>query len=175
MDFSAIGVLDEWVSRDDILATLDISVATYKRYIREGILPRSTNRGGKWYTPRAEIVSHLERYQAQDRPEFQTVQSMDNPYLGRPLDQGVPEKSFLRMMTREGRAQEVAGQMEPDFTLYNLRHTFITRLLLPKQFGGAGLDIRTVQKRAGHSNIRTTEQYLHDIDVMSHATDELPY
>jgi site-specific recombinase XerD len=72
-----------------------------------------------------------------------------------------------KMMVDEERTKD-------DITLYALRHTYCTTLLRPPP-NGAGLDIRTVQLRMGHSDIRTTEQYLRDIEPEKHPTDALPY
>jgi site-specific recombinase XerD len=98
-----------------------------------------------------------------------------SPYLGKPLQRDAPQKAFHKMMQQEGKIKKAGGKNAAEFTLYSLRHTYITRLLLPPNFGGAGLDVRTVQKRAGHKSISTTEQYLRDIEVLKHATDGLPY
>ncbi len=88
-------------------------------------------------------------------------------YLGKPLSQDAPQKAMRKMMVDEDRARD-------GITLYALRHTYCTTLLrLPPN--GAGLDIRTVQRRMGHSDIRTTEQYLRDIEPEKHPTDALPY
>jgi site-specific recombinase XerD len=88
-------------------------------------------------------------------------------YLGKPLSQDAPQKAMRKMMVDEGRTKD-------DITLYALRHTYCTTLLRPPP-NGAGLDIRTVQLRMGHSDIRTTEQYLRDIEPEKHPTDALPY
>ncbi|NKB67745.1 MAG: tyrosine-type recombinase/integrase [Candidatus Latescibacteria bacterium] len=88
-------------------------------------------------------------------------------YRGRPLSQDAPQKAFYKMMGYESR--EKTG-----LTLYALRHTYCTSLLRPPPYG-AGLDIRTVQRRMGHADIRTTELYLREIGVEKHPTDALPY
>jgi integrase len=43
----------------------------------------------------------------------------------------------------------------PKFRLYDLRHTFLTRL------GEAGADSFTIQKMAGHSSILVSQRYVH--------------
>ena len=91
-------------------------------------------------------------------------------YIGRPLSQDAPQKAWHKMMST---AAEL-DQPGLDITIYSLRHTYCTTLLRPPP-NGAGLDIRTVQRRMGHSDIRTTEQYLRDIEPEKHPTDALPY
>ena len=88
-------------------------------------------------------------------------------YRGQPLSQDAPQKAFDKMMAAEHKAK--AG-----LTLYSVRHTYCTTLLRPPPYG-AGLDIRTVQQRLGHADIRTTEQYLRAIEIEQHPTDALPY
>ena len=82
-------------------------------------------------------------------------------FLGRPLDRGVPQKSFGKMVAKE--------KLNPSITVYSLRHTYCTFLLR------AGVDIRTVQHRMGHASITTTQQYLHYLEPEQHPTDALPY
>lgn len=47
----------------------------------------------------------------------------------------------------------------PTVTLHRLRHRFATRLLLPRELGGAGADIRTVQELMGHKSLASTQIY----------------
>lgn len=58
--------------------------------------------------------------------------------------------------------------LDPRITLYSLRHTYATELLRVT-------DLRTVKRRLGHASIRTTEQYLHEIEPDAHPTRGLPY
>ena len=60
-------------------------------------------------------------------------------------------------------------KMDPGITVYPLRHTYAMSLLR------AGVEVRTVQRRLGHSSIRTTEGYRHEIEPEQHPTDRLPY
>lgn len=46
-----------------------------------------------------------------------------------------------------------------DVTLHRFRHWFATTLLKPKELGGAGADLRTVQELLGHASPRTTARY----------------
>jgi site-specific recombinase XerD len=48
-------------------------------------------------------------------------------------------------------------------------------MLLRKPPHGAGLDIRTVQQYMGHSDMKTTMEYLHYLEPETHPTDQLPY
>lgn len=70
--------------------------------------------------------------------------------------------AFVNMLSRETNPPE-------EISLHCLRHTFATELLR------SGVDIRTVQARLGHSDLRTTEHYLHALRVEEHSTDALPY
>lgn len=130
---------------------------------------------------KSDFIQYLkEERKRQERVRLlnQFVMPAGNPiqrqYLGRPLSQDAPQKAFFKMMEKEGKVQNRSGSQEADFTLYSLRHTYCTSLLRSPPHG-AGLDIRTVQKRMGHSDIRTTEQYLRAIEVEKHPTDALPY
>jgi len=87
-------------------------------------------------------------------------------YWNKPLQQDAPQKAFSRMVREEG--------LNPGITVYSLRHTYATMLLRPPP-NGAGLDIKTVQQKMGHSDIKTTMTYLHYIEPEQHATDALPY
>lgn len=82
-------------------------------------------------------------------------------YRGRPLLPDKPQRAFREMIAEEG--------MDPRITVYSLRHTYCTALLR------AGVDIETVRDRMGHSDIRTTQQYLHALAPEAHPSDALPY
>jgi site-specific recombinase XerD len=84
----------------------------------------------------------------------------------RPLGPSAVSHAFGRMIRAAG--------MDPAITVYSMRHTYATTLLRPPP-RGAGLDIRTVQQRLGHSEVKTTMEYLHHIEPEEHPTDGLPY
>jgi site-specific recombinase XerD len=39
----------------------------------------------------------------------------------------------------------------------------------------SGIDLRTLQQRMGHSDIKVTMEYLHYIEPEEHPMDKLPY
>lgn len=82
-------------------------------------------------------------------------------YRGRPINSDTIQHAFVKMARAEGMGQHI--------TLYTLRHTYCTSLLR------AGVDIETVRERMGHSDIRTTQGYLHALRPESHPSDVLPY
>ena len=82
-------------------------------------------------------------------------------YRKRPLSQDAPQKAFGKMIRAE--------KLDPEITVYSLRHTFATMALRN------GVDLRTLQKRMGHSDIKTTMEYLHFIEPEQHPMDNLPY
>ena len=71
------------------------------------------------------------------------------------------EKSTLKKEHRKvfGRVNEQAKKNEEKpvrpFVLYDLRHTFLTRL------GESGCDVWTLARIAGHSNIKQSSRYVH--------------
>ena len=82
-------------------------------------------------------------------------------YRCRPLSQEAPQKAFARMIRAEGLKSEI--------TIYSLRHTYATMALRH------GVDLRTLQQRMGHANLKTTMEYLHHIEPERHPMDILPY
>lgn len=60
-------------------------------------------------------------------------------------------------------------------TLHRFRHYFATRLLLPRELGGAGADVRTVQELLGHASVTSTQVYTRVTDRQRHlAVSALP-
>lgn len=60
-------------------------------------------------------------------------------------------------------------------TLHRFRHYFGTRLLLPRELGGAGADVRTVQQLLGHAALTSTQVYTAVTDRQRHlAVSTLP-
>ena len=82
-------------------------------------------------------------------------------YRQRPLLSDKLQRAFAEMIKAE--------KMDERITVYSLRHTYATSLLR------AGVDIKTVQQRLGHADVRTTMGYLHEIEPEQHPTDALPY
>lgn len=66
-------------------------------------------------------------------------------------------------MTREGNRhlRRIAPRPpgSPGVTWHKLRHWFGTYLLMPRELGGAGADLRTVQELLGHASPATTAIY----------------
>jgi len=59
--------------------------------------------------------------------------------------------------------------MNPAITIYSMRHSYATMALR------SGVDVRTLQRRMGHADIKTTMEYLHHIEPEQHPMDRLPY
>jgi integrase len=57
----------------------------------------------------------------------------------------------------------------PDLTLHWFRHRFATMSLLPKDLGGAGADVRTVQELLGHESLASTQVYTRVTDTQRRA------
>jgi integrase len=74
---------------------------------------------------------------------------------------------FKRRSVRTGFENALKAAKIEDFTFHDLRRTFGTRLL------ESGVDIVTIQKLYGHSNVLTTQHYLHPADVLSEEAVEL--
>ena len=82
----------------------------------------------------------------------------------RPLHHDTPQHAF-RDFAR-------AIKLPSDVTLY---HTCATWLLRPKDVGGAGWDIRTVQQFLGHVDVQTTMIYLRAIEAEEQDGGSLRY
>ncbi len=79
----------------------------------------------------------------------------------KPVHPTSPSSSFSKMIKDEG--------WDRSITVYSMRHTYATIALR------SGVDLRTLQKRMGHSDIKTTMAYLHYIEPEEHPMDKLPY
>ena len=79
----------------------------------------------------------------------------------RPMHPDSPSKAFSRMIRDE--------KWDERITIYSMRHTYATMALR------SGVDLRTLQKRMGHSDLKTTMEYLHFIEPEKHPMDSLPY
>ena len=82
-------------------------------------------------------------------------------YRGRPLSQTAPQSAFSMMIKSE--------KLNPKLTVYSLRHTYATMALRN------GVDLRTLQQRMGHADLKTTMEYLHYIEPEQRPMDNLPY
>ena len=80
------------------------------------------------------------------------------------------EISLIRSINEFFYNESDMGLDAPQPTYYSFRHTFATQLLQN------GADPRTVQKRMGHADLKTTEKYLRWIDPKEKVVeDALPY
>ena len=79
----------------------------------------------------------------------------------KPVHPTTPSKSFAKMIRDEN--------WDESITIYCLRHTYATMALR------SGIDLRTLQKRMGHADLKTTMEYLHYIEPEAHPMDKLPY
>ena len=80
----------------------------------------------------------------------------------KPLSQDAAQKALLKLLAAE-------GKQDSGITLYSLRHAYATMALR------SGVDLRTLQTRMGHSDIKVTMEYLHYIEPEEHPMDRLPY
>lgn len=63
----------------------------------------------------------------------------------------------------------------PGISLHNFRHWYGTTMLRPKEFGGAGASLRTVQENMGHASVAVTARYTLVCDQeRDDAIDSLP-
>jgi len=110
-----------------------------------------------------DLIRHLTEYQEKLLPKGElgpfVLWSESQP--DRPLFPNSITRAFRKMVYKEG--------MDPLITVYSLRHSYATWALRN------GVDLRTVQKNLGHSDIKTTMQYLHYIEPEKHPMDQLPY
>ncbi len=100
-------------------------------------------KGGK----RASVEVHAEVWRAvTDLPPGPVVTNARG-------DRWIPNR-----LSRAFSAQMTAAGM-PDVTLHRFRHAYATRLLLDKELGGAGVDIRVIQELLGHEQLSSTQIY----------------
>jgi len=107
-------------------------------------------------TPRVRAVLEA-RWASANKPDEGWI-------FAAPTKSGHVEKSTLKKQHRKvfERVNEEAKKNEEKplrpFVLYDLRHTFLTRL------GESGCDVWTLARIAGHSNIKQSSRYVHPSD-----------
>jgi integrase/recombinase XerD len=121
------------------LAVADIDSARMLVHVRQG-----KGRKGRLVPLSSQLLQVLRDYWRYQRPAGRLFPGTD---LHRRLCDGTVQRLFKRVVLR-------AGLSKPA-TMHTLRHSFATHLL------EAGVDLLTVQKILGHSNLSTTTRYLH--------------
>ena len=107
-------------------------------------------------TPRVRAVLET-RWEKAEQPEEGWV-------FTAPTKSGHVEKSILKKQhkrvfkTLNKEAEKNDEKQVRPFVLYDLRHTFLTRL------GESGCDVWTLARIAGHSNIKQSSRYVHPSD-----------
>jgi site-specific recombinase XerD len=137
-----------WVPKDHEMRRLDVKEALIRQLQEERRRQKQMDLLGPFVMPGGGGT----------RPE---------DYRQRPLSPIALQRAFKRLLKAESR-------LDMGCTIYSLRHTYCT-MLLRKPPHGAGLDIRTVQQYMGHSDMKTTMEYLHYLEPETHPTDQLPY
>jgi len=107
-------------------------------------------------TPRVRALLEA-RWMKADKPDEGWIFSA-------PTQSGHVEKLTLKKQHRKvfktikDEAEKNNGKPVRPFVLYDLRHTFLTRL------GESGCDVWTLARIAGHSNIKPSSRYVHPSD-----------
>ncbi len=114
-------------------------------------------------TPRVRAV--LEARWENTRTRWENTGTPDEGWIfTAPTKSGHIEKSTLKKQhkaifkTLNEEAEKSADKPVRPFVLYDLRHTFLTRL------GESGCDVWTLARIAGHSNIKQSSRYVHPSD-----------
>lgn len=111
--------------------------------------------GGEKIVPASDLLlEHLKKIQPRRRGDFY----FKNPRTGRPI------ADLRRPIMRARKKAGIAKKITPHL----FRHSIATHLL------GRGVNLRTIQKFLGHSQIATTEFYTHvDLGHMQEAIDAM--
>lgn len=87
--------------------------------------------------------------------------------VNRPVEHGKTLTTKVLNDAFQKHLQWLGFPKQKGLTFYSLRHTFCTQLLR------AGVNIEDVRDRMGHTDIRTTQTYLHAEDASAHVEDVL--
>lgn len=137
-----------WIPKDHEMRRLDVKEALIEHLLEERRRQKNTDLLGPFVMPGGGGT-------------------LPGDYNQKPLSPIALQRAFKRLLKAENR-------IDTGCTIYSLRHTYCT-MLLRKPPHGAGLDVRTVQQCMGHSDMKTTMEYLHYLEPETHPTDQLPY
>lgn len=118
-------------------------IAQARREDIEGGLLTVERKGGK--------VQHL--------PVYEHVWADVEPLPDGPLVRRRSGEAYPPAKLSVAASQALTAIGLPTLTLHRFRHRFATMLLLPRELGGAGADIRTVQELMGHESLASTQIY----------------
>lgn len=126
---------------------LDEAIDKYIRDVRPKTLPRHVRRND---------TSKPLFYSRSGKPYLQNIEVM-NKRTGEINQRVRVSVSLYKQIGNAAKAAGIIKHVHP----HMFRHTFAVNALTPKEEGGAGIDIYTLQNLMGHSDIITTSKYLH--------------
>ena len=139
-----------------------------------------TKRGGGWYfgepksessrrtlkLPAATVRALAEHRRKQAEERLRLGSHYENNGLVFATPSGSPV-DIANLRTRHFKAIIKRAELSEGFTLYSLRHSFVTLSLL------AGVEAKTVSEEAGHSSVSfTLDVYAHVLPQMKHSAAE---
>lgn len=159
---AALGMPRPWRTAVTLAAFGGLRCAEIARLVRDDVDERSMRvlrKGGKVM----QLPVHPQIWaEVRDMPA--------GPCVPRPSGRAYSPAS---LSAKAGPAFVAAGLV--GVTLHRFRHYFASRLLLPRELGGAGADVRTVQELLGHASVATTQIYTLVTDRQRHlAVSALP-